>query len=90
MSKMQLGLDYETQIVARWHEQHTPVLISPMLLRRLGAGQIDLAVMDENKITLGEVKKSRAFLSKAQKQRLQRSQEFLAYVFEKDVVLRVL
>ena len=71
------------------HVEHVPVLISPLLLRKFGAGQVDLAYLDEEKIVLVEIKKNWQYFSSVQRQRLQQSQQLIAHVFEKDVVLRL-
>jgi hypothetical protein len=92
-TKQQIGADYEREVGEKLHAQHLPVLISPMLLRKLGAGQIDVAYLDQNgqeeKIVLVEIKKNRQYFSQNQYRRLGQAQELIAAVFEKDVVLRL-
>jgi hypothetical protein len=92
-SKQQIGADYERQIGTKLHAENIPILISPMLLRRLGAGQIDVAYLDQtganDKIVLVEIKKNKQYFSKNQRRRLGLAQELIAAVFEKDVVLRL-
>ena len=88
-STHQSGEDYEKLVGRQFHVEHVPVLISPLLLRKFGAGQVDLAYLDEEKIVLVEIKKNWQYFSSVQRQRLQQSQQLIAHVFEKDVVLRL-
>jgi hypothetical protein len=92
-SKQQIGAEYEREIGIKMHSEYMPILISPMLLRRLGAGQIDVAYLDQScktdKIVLVEIKKNKQYFSQNQQRRLGQAQELIAAVFEKDVVLRL-
>ena len=92
-NRQKMGDEYEQIISKEMHEKYMPVLLSPLLLRRLGAGQVDLAYLDnssrEEKIVLLEIKKNKQFFSGGQRRRLGRSQDLVASIFEKDVVLRL-
>ncbi|EQC44336.1 hypothetical protein [Bacteriovorax sp. Seq25_V] len=61
------------------------VLISPKYLRKLGAGQVDLCVIEKDKIFGCELRiyevKSFAFLSFSQRNRLNRSATLLSSIF---------
>lgn len=40
------------------HQKYTPILVSSLVLRQMGAGQIDIAVLTDQSIHIVEVKSS--------------------------------
>lgn len=68
-----------------FHHDHIPCLISPLVLRDMNMGQIDLAFLTKKNgkfvINIAEIKRS-MFPSKKQLLRLKRSVSFLADVLE--------
>ena len=66
-----------------------PLLISPLILRERGAGQVDLSVFSKNEIILYEIKSS-GLLSKGQYQRLKKAAYFLSAVFLRSTLIRVI
>ena len=68
------------------HQETVPVLISPVMLRKFKAGQVDIAFLDAKKLFLIEVKNSK-YPKLKQIQRLKNSQEFLSCVFNCEVML---
>lgn len=75
------GSALEIKVSKKLHLDSTPVLVSANLLRKKGLGQIDLAILKEDKVLLWEIKNS-PYLSLAQKSRLLKSAQFLAFVFK--------
>ncbi len=55
MSKGEIA---EMKLSKTLHSQYTPVLISPLLLRSYGSGQVDIAYVSDSLLTLVEVKSS--------------------------------
>ena len=72
------------------HKEGTPLLISPKLLRSLGAGQVDIAniIKKDNLeiINLYEIKSSTP-PSKDQIKRLKRSQLYISSILDRNVRL---
>lgn len=66
-----------------------PLLISPLILRERGAGQVDLSVFSKNEIILYEIKSS-GFLAKGQYQRLRKAASFLSAAFSRSTLIRVI
>ena len=79
-------LNYEQQISLKVHNKGTPLLISSLLLRSYGAGQVDVAVIKENEIHLVEVK-NRGDISYKQIGRLKKTGHFLSKIFKKNIFL---
>ena len=80
------GLNLELQASRYYHQKEMALLVSAHLLRHLGAGQIDLATICREKITIFEVK-SKPFISKNQQARLLTSASLLGEIFEKPINL---
>lgn len=81
-----LGKDQEVWASKDVHAQGIPLLIVPGLLRRLGAGQIDLAVLclsqkGEELLKIYEVKSSLR-LSEKQRRRLKKSAQLLSQLLQ--------
>ena len=74
----------EREFSIRAHRQFMPILISPLLLRRIGLGQIDISYFvprgPKRGVYLVEVKSSLRLSSK-QKLRLKKAQSYLATIF---------
>jgi hypothetical protein len=91
-SHAKLGARNEAQASFGLHSQACPFLISPQILRRYGAGQVDIAVLVEGKwprLVLYEIKSS-ARLSQGQKSRLYDSQRLLSAWLGIEVVIKCL
>jgi hypothetical protein len=81
----------EQQLSLYYHSQFIPLLISAKILREAGAGQVDIAVMQNTKrwkAILIEVK-SRSNPSQKQWQRLKKSQDYLSRVLDCETILEV-
>ncbi|EQC51415.1 hypothetical protein [Bacteriovorax sp. DB6_IX] len=82
-SRSYKGLKYELTESKRIHREGTPLLIYSKVLRELGAGQVDLAVIKnernfkEKVIEIFELK-SFAYISKSQRRRLYHSAQVLS------------
>ncbi len=88
---MKKGELNELQLSLYYHNQFIPFLISPAILRELGAGQVDIAYLERKKdwkATLIEVK-SQSYPSVHQWKRLQKSQDYLSKVLEFEIILQV-
>ncbi|MCB9093743.1 MAG: hypothetical protein H6621_01635 [Halobacteriovoraceae bacterium] len=91
MRKWEKGLEYEKQCSVTIHSLGIPVLISPVVLRKRGAGQIDLAIYqsENQKIIVYEVKHEDAWgLSRGQYKRLKKSVDWIAQILQVQVGLR--
>jgi len=85
--------DYvERQASREIHKKGVPLLVSAIILREIGAGQIDLArienIANTKIITIFEVK-SKWRPAPGQWQRLKKSSLFLSYIFNISTVIRV-
>jgi hypothetical protein len=88
---MKKGEQNEKNLSNYFHNRFIPVLISPKLLRELGAGQVDIAYLKKNpnwQLKLIEVK-SRSYPSPGQWQRLRKAQDYLSKVLECETILEV-
>lgn len=89
---MNKGEFLESRYSIYYHFRNTPFLISPLLLRSLDLGQIDLAYLKKEKnhqqIFLIEVKNS-LYPSHQQMKRLQKTQEYLSQVLNIETKLAV-
>jgi len=85
------GFALEKKYSAIIHQQGIPVLLSSLLLREIGAGQVDLAMMDYNKpvVSLYEIK-SHGHLSYKQKKRLNDSAIFIGEILNCTVLRKLL
>lgn len=66
-----------------------PLLISSLILRERGAGQVDLAVFNKSEIILYEIKNS-GFIGANQYQRLKKAASFLSFIFLRSALIRVI
>ncbi len=77
----------------KFHKHHTPILISSVILRQFGAGQVDIAIMEKkenyNEITLFEVKSS-INISKKQILRLKRSAKIVSELLNCGINLKLI
>lgn len=64
------------------HQVGSPVLVSPLLLRKFNCGQVDLCLYHQREIKLFEVKNDPNRISKTQIRRLYRSLDFLIQIFD--------
>lgn len=91
---MMLGQKFEQEISKDFHQRGIPILISPMLLRKKGLGQIDLAHLVNNKVIVYEIKSSRigkqSLYRGKQITRLRRSTFWLARIFKKHAQLKII
>jgi len=89
-SVFQRGQELERKLSLDFHQKSIPLLIEPKVLRKRGAGQVDLArfVLGQNQkfIELLEVK-SGANVSDKQRLRLRASADFIGEVFKVPVKL---
>ena len=83
---MKSSRNLELKISNFFHHDTIPVLISPAMLRKYDAGQIDVAYFRGNKLYLVEVKSSKYPKSK-QVKRLKCSAEYLSCVFNCETLL---
>lgn len=86
------GKILEKKLSKSLHFQSTPILISSLLLRELGAGQIDIARIQKYKnnkmIELYEVKNSKS-PSKIQLNRLKNTQNLISQLLDCEVTLKI-
>src|SRR5690606_32638648 len=73
------GKQLEAYFSSLLHKKYIPVLISPLVLRQLGAGQVDVAVFKPNELHLIEIKASGRVTFK-QIERLGKSGTWLGHV----------
>lgn len=85
----QEGEKTELYISKVFHGEGVPFLISPMLLRRRGLGQIDVCYWRKNKIIAAECKLGEGFITSQQKDRLKHSIHFLGNIFNCSVELKL-
>ena len=79
----------EIKFSKRIHRHGIPVLASPLLLREMGLGQIDLCRLVNDRVEVFEVKSS-GRLSSRQRLRILRSASFLSHLFDKMPCVKVL
>jgi hypothetical protein len=88
---MKKGIWNELQCSKYYHSKNIPFLISSKLLREIGAGQVDIAFLENKKpmrIQLIEVK-SKSFPDHKQWKRLQKSQDYLSRILDCETILKV-
>lgn len=86
MSTCKKGLDFELRFTRSFHQKGLPVLVSPLILREMGLGQVDAARLTQKRLELCELKLY-GELSPKQKARLVRSANYLGELLDKEVVL---
>lgn len=82
------GNDLEREASLYYHSKFTPVLISSLVLRKRGAGQIDLSYLDKEFVTILELKNG-GILSSSQYLRLKDSGSLIGEVLNKTVFLKL-
>lgn len=82
------GNDLEREASLYYHSKFTPVLISSLVLRKRGAGQIDLSYLDKEFVTILELKNG-GILSSLQYLRLKNSGSLIGEVLNKTVFLKL-
>lgn len=85
-SKQLKGHAFELQESLRLHNEGTPLLLSPLVLREYGCGQVDVAVIKNDFVKLYELKVG-AEMTKNQWRRLQNTAQLVASHLEKSVSL---
>lgn len=88
MSTCKKGLDFERRFSRTFHRRGCALLVSPLILRELGLGQIDAARLIQDRVELCELKLY-GELSSRQRQRLMRSANYLGELLEREVVLKL-
>ncbi len=83
------GLRFESYCSKTMNLDKTPILVSPLLLRDYGCGQVDLLFLDENFLYLYEVKET-PLISKKQTYRLKKTSQLLEYIFQKTIFRKML
>ena len=81
------GEEFEKLASSHLHIGPTPILVSPLVLRRRGLGQVDLAYMQHGKIYAAECKSGGAKVSGFQFKRLCATAKFLTLVLKKRIHL---
>ena len=67
-----------------------PLLVSPLLLRSYGLGQIDLALFEKNDLVkIFEIKSSIPAVSLNQRKRIKKAAEFIGLIFSAAVILDI-
>ncbi len=91
MRRFQKGLNQEIIHSKKIHKEGTPLLVSALTARSLKVGQVDLAWIKKDQIKVFEVKHPDSFgLMPVQYNRLKRSVDWLAKVFEAKISFEVL
>lgn len=85
-SKQDKGQAFELQESLRLHVEGTPLLLSSLVLREYGCGQVDVAVIKNDMIKLYELKAG-AEITKNQWRRLQNTAHLVSAHLEKSVSL---
>lgn len=75
------GESFEIKISKRYHRRGIPLLVSPMFIRRIGGGQVDLAVILPNEIQIIECKSGYSMISPKQIRRLRDTSAYLSDIF---------
>lgn len=84
MNKVSKGLAFECQQSLQIHSRGVPILLSSLVLREFGCGQIDVALLERDQVKLYELKMN-GHLSSQQWRRLQRTASLVAQYFERSV-----
>lgn len=88
-AKHLLGRELELACSRNWHRRAIPLLVSPMLLRRRGCGQVDVSCIESNPSVTRIIEcKSRGVISQAQYRRLLNSANFLSTLLGKSARLQ--
>lgn len=82
------GLEREKKCSRFWHTRHLAILVSSLVLRSRGLGQIDLCFKERGVLVVVEVKSYRG-ISPRQWSRLKKSCQWLGALLNRDVVFRV-
>ena len=85
MLSQKLGNDSESAFTKTFHQSGMPVLLSSLVLRARGCGQVDCAKLEfkgQHKILKLQEVKTNQWVSRTQRARLNRSAEFLAKIFD--------
>lgn len=90
---MRKGEAFEQICSLEMHKNDIPVLISPLVLRSLGVGQLDLVILKKKPsqrwmMIIYELKTS-MLPGPLQMRRLKKAQEYLAIIFQMEVQLKV-
>ena len=75
---------FEKEISLILHQRYHPVLISPLLLRSFGCGQVDISFIQDKCLVIGELKSGKSLLSQIQKHRLKKTQQLLSLILDVD------
>ena len=87
--RVSIGQDFEKIFSSIIHSKKTPLAVSFLCLREIGAGQIDCSALLPCGIYLYELKSSRGKLSKKQRDRLELSRRYLSFLFMKTAYFEV-
>lgn len=87
MNKVKRGLDFECQQSRQIHSRGIPILLSSLVLREFGCGQIDVALLERGHIKLFELKLC-GHLSLSQRKRIQRTASLVSQYFEMSVEIQ--
>lgn len=80
---IQKGENFEIKISKRHHQRGIPLLVSPMFIRKIGGGQVDLAVVLPNEIQIIECKSGYSMISPKQIRRLRDTSAYLSDIFNR-------
>ncbi len=86
------GQKEELNYSLKVHGSDLPLLLSPLILRERGAGQVDLAVLKKSQdwqVILYEIKSS-GFITRGQYERLRKTASFVSKIFEASTSIRVI
>lgn len=83
------GQESEKLFSAFIHQKYTPLLVSSLILREQGAGQIDLCVLTAKEVIIFEIKTS-GHLSRGQYQRLKDASTLMSALFQRSASLRII
>lgn len=78
------GDDFEKSMSELLHSNRLPLLVSPMVLRSRGLGQVDVATISKKNIIVWELKSSLR-LGLNQRDRIRAAASFLSQLFSKSV-----
>lgn len=82
------GDNFEKKLSEKYHNLHTPVLISSKVLRDRSCGQIDVCFLSGRKLTILESKIGQS-VSKKQQSRLKNSGVFLGEILDMPVFIKL-
>ncbi|MCK6595513.1 MAG: hypothetical protein L6Q33_09960 [Bacteriovoracaceae bacterium] len=82
------GNELEKEASLFYHSKYTPVLVSSLVLRKRGGGQIDLTYLHKDTLTIIELKNG-GILSPVQYFRLKDSGSLLGEVLNRTVFLKL-